>query len=214
MNAPDTERGTARGVRGVLAASAATLVALASHLAGGGDLPGWLGVLVPLVLSLPVCIALVGRRLSLPRLSVSVAASQLLFHLLFQLGTPAGTLGSVANPHGAHGAHGDMAPLTTSGAPVPVELLHGGPQMWLWHGIAAAVTVVVLHRGELLLRRLRELGARAAAWLLRGRPVLDRPTSFVAPARTGVPAETFRPLHPGPQLSPLLRRGPPAPHAV
>ncbi|MEV0893859.1 hypothetical protein [Promicromonospora sp. MEB111] len=214
MNAPDAGRGTARGVRGVLAASAATLVALASHLAGGGDVPGWLGILVPWVLSLPVCTALVARRLTLPRLSVSVAASQLLFHLLFQLGTPVGTLQAVADPHGAHGGHGDMAPLATSGAPVQTALLHGGPSMWLWHGIAAAVTVVVLHRGELLLRRLRELGSRMAAWLLRAWVVLDRPISFVAPARSGVPAETFRPLHPGPQLSPLLRRGPPAPHAV
>lgn len=212
MNAPDAGRGTARGVRGVLAASAATLVALASHLAGGGDLPSWLGVLVPWVLSLPVCTALVARRLSLPRLTISVGASQLLFHLLFQLGTPAGTL-QAANP-GTHGAHGDMAPLTMSGAPLQAELMHGGPQMWLWHGFAAAVTVIVLHRGELLLRRLRELGGRMASWLLRGWVVAGHALTFVAPARSRVRAETFRPLHPGPRITPLLRRGPPAPHAV
>lgn len=218
MNAPDAGRGTTRGARGILAASAATLVALASHVAGGGDVPGWLGVLVPWVLSLPVCTALVARRLSLPRLAISVAASQLLFHLLFQLGTPAGALQPATQggpgAHAAHGAHAGMAQLTTSGAQLQPELLHGGPLMWLWHGVAAVVTVVVLYRGELLLARLRELGVRMAAWLLRRWAVAVVVHAFVTPVRTLVRAATFLPLHPAPQLAPLCRRGPPAPHAV
>ena len=70
-----------RVARGGVAASVATWAALLSHVAAGGAMPGWLGVAVPLVLSVAVCTALAGRHLSLVRLAVAVTASQLLFHM-------------------------------------------------------------------------------------------------------------------------------------
>jgi hypothetical protein len=212
MPARDDRTRGARALRGALAASSATFVALMSHLAGGGQLPGLLGIVVPLALSLPICIAWSGR-LSLAGLSASVVASQLFFHVLFMLGTPAGSRPAAA-ASGAHAGHEGMVMAPAPSAGQATEMAHADPTMWLWHGLAAVVTIVVLYRGELMLLRLRELAVRAAAWLLRGRAVVDDVGSFVLPALPGVVAATFQALHPSPQLSPLLRRGPPAPHAV
>lgn len=211
MPARDDRTRGARALRGGLAASSATFVALMSHIAGGGEVPGLLGVVVPLVLSLPVCMAWSGR-LSLAGLSASVVASQLFFHALFMLGTPAQDRPASA-ASGAHAGHEGMM-MPTPAAGQATEMAPADPTMWLSHGLAAVVTIAVLYRGELMLLRLRELAVRAAAWLLRGHAVVDHVFSFVLPALPGVVAATFRPLHPSPQLSPLLRRGPPAPHAV
>lgn len=211
MPARDDRTRGARALRGGLAASSATFVALMSHLAGGGQLPGLLGIVVPLALSLPICIAWSGR-LSLAGLSASVVASQLFFHVLFMLGTPAESRPASAASR-AHAGHEGMMPPTPA-AGQTTEMAHADPTMWLSHGLAAVVTIAVLYRGELMLLRLRELAVRAAAWLLGGRAVVDHVGSVVLPALPGVVAATFRSLHPSPQLSPLLRRGPPAPHAV
>lgn len=86
-----------RALRGTLAASAATFVALTSHILGGGAFPTTMGLIVPLSLSILVCVALAGRRLSLPRLTVSVGTSQTLFHLLFSLFTPTASGGPGAS---------------------------------------------------------------------------------------------------------------------
>lgn len=215
MPARDDRTRGARALRGGLAAVSATFVALMSHVAGGGEMPGLLGVVVPLVLSLPVCMAWSGR-LSLAGLSASVVASQLFFHALFMLGTPAQDRPASA-ASGAHAGHEGMMTPTMPPPPAAgqaVEMAPADLTMWLSHGLAAVVTIVVLYRGELMLLRLRELAVRAAAWLLGGRAVVDHVGSFVLPALPGVVAVTFRSLHPSPQLSPLLRRGPPAPHAV
>lgn len=209
MPARDDRTRGARALRGGLAASSATFVALMSHIAGGGEMPGLLGIVVPLALSLPICIAWSGR-LSLVGLSASVVASQLFFHVLFMLGTPAESRPA----SGAHAGHAGMMTPPTPAAGQATEMAHADPTMWLSHGLAAVVTIAVLYRGELMLLRLRELAVRAAAWLLGGRAVVDHVGSFVLPALPGVVAATFRSLHPSPQLSPLLRRGPPAPHAV
>ncbi|MGI5191896.1 hypothetical protein ACQEVI_27395 [Promicromonospora sp. CA-289599] len=212
MPARDDRTRGARALRGGLAASSATFVALMSHLAGGGEMPGLLGIVVPLVLSLPICVAWSGR-LSLAGLSASVAASQLFFHVLFTLGTPADSQ-MVSAGSGAHAGHDAMMMPPSPAAGQAVQMAPADVTMWLSHALAAVVTIVVLYRGELLLLRLRELAVRAAAWLLGGRAVVDHVGAFVLPALPGVVAATFRSLHPDPQLSPLLRRGPPAPHAV
>lgn len=212
MPARDDRTRGARALRGGLAASSATFVALMSHIAGGGEMPGLLGIVVPLALSLPICIAWSGR-LSLVGLSASVVASQLFFHVLFTVGTPTESR-MVSAGSGAHAGHEGMMMPPTPGAGQAAEMAPADPTMWLSHGLAAVVTIAVLYRGELTLLRLRELAVRAAAWLLGGHAVVDHVGSFVLPALPGVVAATFRSLHPSPQLSPLLRRGPPAPHAV
>ncbi|SMX99062.1 hypothetical protein BAURA63_03328 [Brevibacterium aurantiacum] len=77
-----------RALRGTLAAAAATFVALTSPILGGGAFPSATGIIVPLTLSTLVCVLVSGRRLSLPRPTISVGISQTLFHLLFSLFTP------------------------------------------------------------------------------------------------------------------------------
>lgn len=214
MPARDDHARRVRALRGGLAATSATFVALMSHLAGGGQLPGLLGIAVPLALSLPLCMAWSGR-LSLPALSASVVASQLFFHVLFLLGTPTGAA-HTAGPgtHAGHAGHAGMAATPMPAAGQVTDMAHADAAMWVWHAAAAVVTIAVLHRGELMLLRLRALAVRMAAWLLGGRAVVESAGTFVLPTLPGVVAETFRRLHPAPQLSPLLRRGPPAPHAV
>ncbi|WP_129788116.1 hypothetical protein [Promicromonospora panici] len=214
MSARDDHARRVRALRGGLAASSATFVALASHLAGGGQMPGLLGIVVPLALSLPVSMAWAGRRLSLLGLSASVVASQLFFHVLFMLGTPVRPA-QASSGSGAHAGHqGMVVPTSAETAGQTTEMAHTDATMWVWHAVAAVVTIVVLYRGELMLLRLRDLAVRTAAWLLRGRAVVEDAGSFVRPALPSVVAATFRPLHPDPQLSPLRRRGPPVPHAV
>ncbi len=169
-----------RVARGGVAASVATWAALLSHVAAGGAMPGWLGVAVPLVLSVAVCTALAGRHLSLVRLAVAVTASQLLFHTLFVVGA--------VSPSGA--AHAHHLPVMTDAA-TPAAM-HADPLMWVMHGVAALLTVAVLHRGERTALRLLALAAEIARWvrhrILTAVLVLgavDRPAP--APAPTDVP---------------------------
>ncbi|MDQ0614783.1 hypothetical protein QF046_002424 [Microbacterium sp. W4I4] len=188
-------------LRGLVGASFATFIALASHVWVGGGMPGMLGIAVPWLLSLTVCTllagVLAGRRLSIARLSLSVLASQLLFHALFVLGsiTPTGALA----PH-VHGA----LPLAFSGEPVLVPEDAG---MWIAHGVAAVLTIVALHRGELIVRALLAVASDLATWLRRMVPTgilvaLDLPAlrhwiATPAPVRR----EPFR--------AEIHRRGPP-----
>jgi hypothetical protein len=149
------ERGT-RVARGAVAAAVATLVALLSHVTGGGALPGAAGILVPLALSFVACTALAGRRLSAVRLSIAVALSQVLFHTLFVLGSyEPGVSGHV------HGA----APMPTLEQGSSVVMTAPDATMWFWHIVAAALTTVALHRGERTVTHLRDLTARLGAWL-------------------------------------------------
>ena len=97
-----------RTLRGILAAAGATFVALTSHLLGGGAFPTAMGIIVPLALSILVCVLLPGRRLSLARLTISVGVSQALFHLLFSLFAQTGATGAgswLSGFLGSHSAH-------------------------------------------------------------------------------------------------------------
>ncbi len=190
----------------------ATFVALMSHAAGGGQVPGWLGIVVPWVLSLAVCTVLAGRRLSLWRLSVSVAASQVLFHTLFVLGTGSATSSTMTSMHAGHGAHATMVMPSSTGADT-AQMIHADPSMWFSHAVAAVLTIVVLYRGERALLRLRDIAAQMVAWVCRRFgtatiSMLDLPSVRV------VPSEAERLLTPGPQLSSLHRRGPPSVRVV
>lgn len=194
-----------RLLRGTVAATTATFVALFSHIAGGGEAPGWLGVVAPWVLSVTVCTLLAGRALSLLRLSLAVAASQLLFHSLFVLGLPSSVSSSVT--HGVHSGHG--APLELSATTTAAVMHHGGSTMWLWHMAAAAVTVAMVHRGERALSRLRGIATRAVSWARRR---LLPGITFLTTEKRGVltaVSASDGPRSPGPVLTSILRRGPP-----
>ena len=216
-----------RGARGPVVASAGTAAALLSHLLGGGAMPGWLGIVVPLALALTVCTALAGRRLSLWRTTASVALSQVLFHTLFVLGTPraagapSGTVG-----YGAHGRHGaqPLPPSADASPPfgtnltgpdligtelIGAELVGASTAMWFWHGVAAVATVFVLYSGERELSRLRALAGRLAGWLRHRLAVPVAPVSSFPVVRMAAPDWFTGSFPTRPEVTPSRRRGPP-----
>lgn len=158
-------------------------------------MPGLLGILVPWILSLMICVLLAGRALSLTRLSASVAVSQILFHVLFVLGT--------ITPSGVSAPHVHGAPLVLPPSTGLSEAVVADGSMWISHGIAALITVVTLHRGERLVVALRELAIQAVRWVMRRidavlvRPTLPAPASVhgdfrVARAATSALLATLR----------------------
>lgn len=218
-----------RLVRGGIAATIATAVALFGHVAGGGAVPGWVGVALPWWLSVTVCTVLAGSRFSPARLSAAVLGSQALFHGLFMAGTPGDPHARLVDPpgshlgHGAHAAHGSPGP---AGAEVDAHAahgseglgtaadhaLHGGhsdPQMLIGHVVAALVTTLLLHRGETMLFRCFGLAGALLRFLQRPRRgvVLTR---FVMPRpRPALPPTAHLRIIRRAVLSPQLRRGPP-----
>lgn len=188
-------------LRGFAASAVAIFVALAGHVTAGGAMPGPLGILVPWVLSFMVCVLLAGRRLSVIRLTLSVAASQFLFHVLFVLGTITPTAGAAA-PH-VHG--GPLVLPDAAGLPAAVAA-DGG--MWVGHVVAALLTVAALHRGERLLVGLRDLAQQSIRWVRRRTAVSvfsPRPRPVAVP-RLRADAVVLRGAL---LLSPLRGRAPP-----
>ena len=132
----------ARFLRGWIAAAVSVFVALCSHALAGGDIPSPAGVVLCLAFAGMACVALAGKTLSLPRLAVSVAFSQLLFHGAFSLlgSAPAtATSGSMASAMDVHALH--LETTADSGMAMPAW-------MWFAHGIAAVVTIAALRYGE------------------------------------------------------------------
>lgn len=191
----------ARLVRGWAGAFAATAVAAASHVLGGGAAPAPALVLFCLAVSGMISCLLAGRGLSLPRLSTAVVLSQGLFHLIFSFGSAP----AAVDAHAAHAHHAGAAlpEAGTTAVAVAAAAPHG-PVMWLSHALAAVATVWILAHGERTLIRLIEaLGLRPGALLPLFRPAhLPRPTAAVLAVRPlglrnlGIPLLTLR--HRGP----------------
>lgn len=197
-----------RTLRGVIAAAFATFVALLSHLAGGGELPGAWGIVAPLTLSILVSVFVSGRRLQLWRLSASVVVSQFLFHGLFMLGTTTTTAESAAlGAHSGHAAHGALTLSELASGPLP-HLGHQGSLMWLAHAAAALLTIAMLHRGETVLAAL----SNGVEYLLvQLTPSVIVPALPVRRAAPAAAAQWFEMAltHPGYFAPSLQRRGPP-----
>ncbi|MBD7995608.1 hypothetical protein H9639_09900 [Arthrobacter sp. Sa2CUA1] len=193
----------ARLVRGWAAAFAATAVASASHVLGGGSTPEPAIVLFSLALSGMVSCLLAGRSLSLLRLSAAVVFSQGLFHFLFSLGSAPATVGTQAG-HAGHAAFlSGIAERSLAAEPAQAAAA-AGLLMWASHALAAAATVWLLACGEKAARRLIEaLGLRPGALLPLFFPEhLPRPVALVLAYRPrglrnlGIPLLAFR--HRGP----------------
>ena len=200
-----------RAWRGSAAAGFATFVALTSHVIGGGALPTPMGLLVPLALSTLVCVLLAGRRLSLPRLSLSVLVSQSLFHLLFSVFTPmAGTSGptNAMERHAMHhgGAASMSGAMSSSGADVMAAHSHTSPAMLAAHLVAAVLTIAMIYWSEVLPERIGSFVRLVIHALLpspaRPIPVPSRPTRHLG-------VVDILPRHLGVLRSPVLTRGPP-----
>ena len=196
--------------RGAAAAFVSTFVALMSHLIAGGAMPGTLGVVVPLLLATSVSTVLALVPLPWVRLTTSVAVSQVLVHLLFVLGA-AGPQQVPAAGGGAHGHHAGTLAMAVPDV-VPHAAHVTGP-MWASHAVATVVTVLVLRRGEAVLRQLREI----ARHLVRRSARVRVPG---APVRAHVPAAPLpdeRVWRPAALISAstcLVRRGPPGTPAL
>lgn len=179
----------------------AIFAALAGHVSAGGTMPGPLGIVIPWMLSFTVCVLLAGRRLSVLRLSLSVAISQFLFHVLFVLGmvSPSGTVA----PH-VHGAP-VVLPAVVGTADTVIAF---DASMWIGHAFAAVITIAALYRGERLLLGLRDLAESSVRWVQqRFDAVLAAPRTHRA-VRAAVGARTDA-LHSAPLLAPFRGRAPP-----
>lgn len=192
-----------RLVRGASAATIATFVALLSHVSAGGSMPAWLGLLVPWTLSFMVCTVLSGRRLSQLRLVLAVGVSQLLFHVLFALGSVRPTTRPVTGASHSHGV--ELQTLLPEAAPiVPADA-----SMWLGHAVGVAITVIVIRHGEQTLRRLltaaRVLGEWTRRTISRALPTTPRVDGGIRLTPTvDVVAVVAHPV-----LRRIQRRGPP-----
>ncbi|WP_460800464.1 hypothetical protein [Microbacterium sp. GXF6406] len=179
-----------RLVRGAAASTGATVIAAVSHTFGGGAAPHPLLVVALSVFLIPMCAVLVGRRLRLRNLALTVLLSQALFHMLFvALNATAGS--------GTDGGHQHALVL----GPVD-DLATAETGMLGAHLLAAAVTTALLWRGERLLRLI-------AGWVraaLRHRALAPF-GDFPASARP-IPAPSC-PAH-SRHHQDISRRGPPA----
>ncbi|MDO8145318.1 hypothetical protein [Isoptericola sp. 178] len=193
-----------RVLRGAVAATVTTGVALASHVAGGAPVPGWLGVAAPWAITLWLSTLLAGRHVARWRTASSVVVGQVLFHTLFVLGTPTGA----PAPSGPHAGHAVMAPFTPSAT--TVDLLQADARMGGWHAAAAVATVALLYRGELFLHRLLRAAGTVATRLAPRRLDVAAATVEVPTPPALVAVRHHRRARPRPQLRPLQRRGPPA----
>ena len=191
-----------KALRGATTAILATFVALMSHIAGGATVPGPLGIVIPLVLALPICIAISGQKLSLLTLSASVIVSQVFFHALFIFGSAGWAV------HTGHAHHANPASAAVSQMP-PLEgsahthlLLEASPAMMVAHALAAVITIAALYRGEIALRLLVHIGRRMVGLrraLLVLVPATEKPAPASIPAAVQVPrvslARQLLPVH-------------------
>jgi hypothetical protein len=206
----------ARVLRGMLASGVAVFVAALFHVAGGGTTPAPVGLALSLAFATLASIALTARRLSLWRLSASVAVSQLLFHLLFGLGAstaafaPAG--GGGAHPGAGHlhlGDHLTMLSGSAAGMPAGHAVSGAADPMWLSHLAAAVLTIVALRHGERAFWGLFDTARLAVARFVQRIAGILAPLPH--PSAVLVPSDGPRPpLALGLPLARLRHRGPPA----
>ena len=157
------------------------------HVAGGGVMPSFAGLAVPLFLALAVSAQLAGFA-SRWRLALAVVLSQFGFHTLFSWGVGASV--SLTPGQGPHAGHDPLAmSLDVAGAGHAAHMALT-PEMVAAHALAALGTYAVLRRADVLL----ESGRRWARSFLG-----------TAPGRHAVQARTRRP-HLCPPRVPAPRR--------
>ncbi|MGL4340401.1 MAG: hypothetical protein ACRCSP_08285 [Rhodoglobus sp.] len=182
----------ARFVRGWIAAEFATFVAAVSHGLAGGSAPSLFALMATLLLSATICTVLAGRRLSLRRLTASVALSQSLFHAVFSgLGTP----------HITSHQHDRSLALATE---ISMAHAHTG-QMWLAHCAAGIITVVVFRYAETTFWGLAGTARIFMARLLATRIAVP----FIVARAHSVSTGRFTPQKLTDLLSTMRHRGPP-----
>jgi hypothetical protein len=192
----------ARVARGCVAAVFSVFVALLSHLIVGGSRPSAFALVACVVLATLVCVALAGKRMSLPRLSISVGFSQFLFHEFFSLWSTS----ALPNDSGHHPVGGQML-MTVTSMPAPAQPMATDPSMWLAHAIAAVITIAALLNGEKAFWGLFQI---ARLWIaaLSSRPDRGPLPSGTHPVPV-VAVPSFLPRDLNLFLSSMRHRGPP-----
>lgn len=208
----------ARVVRGQAVAVFATFAAAFSHGAADGGHPPIAAIALALAFSSVACVFLAARHFSRPRLAVSVAVSQLIYHGLFSLFGAAGSApGAMTAGH-----HGSLTftpvpftPVPFTPVPfIPIAAEQAGAvptELWMLvaHFGAAVLTFALLVRGE---RSLITVGSVAGLFIAalswwRLPHIPDRvPPSRRVPTgqRAGIPHRQLI------LTSSLRHRGPPA----
>ena len=188
-----------RAVRGALAGSLTTFLALAFHVFGGGAVPDAAAIVGSLLAAVWICTMLAGRRLRALLLVVAISVAQLVLHTVFSMATATAVVvpaDAGAHQHGAY-QHSD----TVIGA-----ITHAGHAMWAAHAAAGAVTVLGILFGDRVLAGLSELGSRVVARLL----VAVLSPSPVSAARVPLPVAPSILALADRACSLVARRGPPA----
>ncbi|WP_308491431.1 hypothetical protein [Microbacterium terrisoli] len=137
-----------RALRGVAASGITTLLAATAHTLAGAGAPSVGLVAIAAILSAPPAVLLIGRRLSRVRTAAAVTAAQLVFHTTFVLfADPSAVVYAPLSGH--HAMH----------AAPTMMVAHAADHAMSWpmiatHALAALVTLVLLLRGERMLRAL------------------------------------------------------------
>lgn len=181
-------RRSERLVRGLAAACLTTGVALAMHVAGGGQMPSAAGVAVPGALALAVSVNLAGVPLSRWRLTAASIASQAVFHVAFSWGAGGATVTMQAA--GGHAAHGPHALALDAGSGIAPHHLHLTPSMIAAHALAAFGTYAVLRRADVLLDFARRWALDLASRLMAPQQTCQVPTARAVPPSRSTPLRT------------------------
>jgi hypothetical protein len=192
----------ARVARGFLVASFSVFVAMFSHVVAGGSTPGGVGLGLALAFATLASVAVVGRRISLPRLSVSVVLSQFALHLLFSVGAATSSQFEQTSHHGA-------VTVTTDAVSHGVHMNHSDAGMWLSHAVAATLTIAFLRRGERAVWAVLSAASDRLLVVLIG-DLVALPVRTEAPVPSATPA-SVRTVRDdlGVVFSALRHRGPP-----
>jgi hypothetical protein len=180
-----------RVARGWVVGVFATALAALSHAVAGGGTPSPLALGVGVVFGGMLGTFALSARPSLPRLTITVALTQAVFHVVFS------TLGSAA-PVAGH-AHDTLVMAQ------PVAHAHvDTPLMWLSHTLAGLLTLAVLRHAERALWRLLRGFVRLIAAPFRG-------VTIASATPRGIPVSPASPVRLLGRvlLSGVSRRGPP-----
>jgi hypothetical protein len=188
--------------RGLLVSTFSVFVAMFSHVAAGGTAPGGVGLVIALTFATLASVAVVGKGVSLPRLTTAVAVSQFALHVLFSVGSPASGQVHQLSHHGP-------VTMTAGTAAHGAQMQHGDGWMWLAYALAAVLTIAFLRYGERAVWRILATASRRLVAVLIG-GLISVPI-MPALADMTVSAKAFRPIRDdlGVVLSALRHRGPP-----
>lgn len=205
-SAPGTV-GAWRVLRGAVVGTGATLLTVGGHCVAGDEPPTWTTVVSLAVLLGAVSVWLSALRWTFPRLLALLVAAQAGMHVLFVTTRPTAALQGVdpvgpvaghALHHGASGTHPAAAHVAAH-----VQTLLPSPLMLAGHLAAAAVTALLLWRGEEWLAGVLD------ALALRAYRVLSGFTPFLGTRPGPVLVLVYDAARPGVAADAWWQRGPP-----